>query len=208
MPYHLFRAVVVTALAGVCCLLPACRSDLSPQSTLYVVVHDEQLAALMPVLEQNGATVRGRGDDGWEIRNDAESRSAFETLLGIIDQEIDDHRGKLAAAYEQSLVPGGPSRYANQCLQELGAAHRKRCRVAVVLEQMDPERLGGAGRTAPARSPDGSWRPVAAFYDARLPLPRACSVDELIHQASTSALPQAQGRRLVAVPAGPPVASR
>jgi hypothetical protein len=208
MPYRLSHAVLAPALAGLCLALPACISDLPTQSTLQVLVHDEQLAELIPVLEENGATVKPLGDDTWEIRNDADSRQAVEELLTTIDATIETHRSRLVGAYEQLRLPGRNSRYASRCVHALAEAHEKRHRVASILEQMDPARIAGQGRTPRATNPDGSWRPTAAFYDARLPLARAASTDELIEQASRGPLPTDSGQRLVSKPAGPPVASR
>ncbi|MFP4140450.1 MAG: hypothetical protein ACOCVI_01105 [Planctomycetota bacterium] len=207
MPYHLSRAALVAAMLLVCLCLSACHSNLPTQSTLVVVVHDQQLAGLIPQLKKNGASVRALGKDGWEIRNDADSRQAIEAMLGEMDRAISTQRDRIAAAYEQQLVPGGHSRYANQCLHSLRDAHDQRDRVAAVLEQMDPARLGTSD-SRPVRLPDGGWRPVAAWYDARLPLRRPCPTDELIEQAAIEPMQTNTGRRLVTRSAGAPVASR
>lgn len=207
MPYHLSRAALVAAMLLLCLSLSACHSDLPTQSTLVVVVHDPQLADAIPQLQENGASIRAlAGKDGWEIRNDADSRQAIETLLGEMDQRISTQRDRLAAVYEQQLIPGGHSRYANQCLHSLRDAHSRRNRIAVVLEQMDPARLGISDSRA-VRLPDGGWRPVAAWYDARLPLRQPCPTDELIEQAAIESTTNI-GQRLVTLSAGPPVASR
>ncbi len=207
MSYHLSRAVFVAAMLLACLSLPACHSNLPPQSTLVVVVHDQQLTGLIPELKKNGASVRALGKTGWEIRNDADSRQAIETMLGEMDRTISTQRDRLAAAYEQQLVPGGHSRYANQCLHSLRDAHDQRDRIAAVLEQMDPARLGTSD-SRPVRLPDGGWRPVAAWYDARLPLCRPCPTDELIEQVVIEPIQTNTGRRLVTRSAGAPVASR
>ncbi len=201
---------LVAALLPACLLLPAC-SNLPTESSLTVLVEKDDLAAFVPFLRKNDADVEELSDGSWEIDNNARSRKAMEALLESLDRRIRTSRESLAMACVDGLTPrtGLADNPADGYLAQLTEARRHRSQVAGILELMDPARrqreLNPDG-AAPAAEPerDNPWRPVAEFYDSRLPVASAHSADDLIEQAARRRFANVEGQPLT----GSGVASR